>query len=490
MSYTHVLLAIAGCALAASCGHGQRPVMRKQLTGEASYLVYAPEGWKVSEQAEGGCRTITATSPDGQCEASLYYGISLTPHSAVAAARRLLEQLEARFGQVKLGRCYQARDAQAGSRIVFDARYVHPQRGQREMRCWVSVHGWEFICSRIEAPQGELAQHRQLLLTVLANVRLLKGAVELPKNVILAAMAPYRLRDGSASFLLPEGWKCHDLGSACFVATAPDGPYSFMVASVEVLGPNLGVYVPGVLVSDYLPPHQALKFAAERQGIAQDMRFVEVKRRVDLEGQVQRMYTAGPVTVEEFVHTSTSREGRKVQGYTFGMSFGSRLGTNWRFWHITAVAPADQFSAFLPTMCAMLHSYSISEDWRNAYIAQGLARLRQLQKETMRLVARNAEEIRRINYEAFRNRMESWDYIDYQRTNYIRGQQDWISTVEGGVVYHTDAWGTQNTSTLEYHAGTPYDYVHFQGQNPRYEELMTPIDSRELWRRYIQQPGP
>jgi hypothetical protein len=36
--------------------------------------------------------------------------------------------------------------------------------------------------------------------------------------------------------------------------------------------------------------------------------------------------------------------------------------------------------------------------------------------------------------------------------------------MEGGTVYRTDSWGTQNTATGEYWEGQPYDYVHFKGK--------------------------
>ena len=87
---------------------------------------------------------------------------------------------------------------------------------------------------------------------------------------------------------------------------------------------------------------------------------------------------------------------------------------------------------------------------------------------------------------AYEERQRSMDYIDYQRTNYIRGEQDWISKVEGGTIYHTDTWGTKNTATGEYWKGQPYDYVHFKGENPKYREQMTTIDSRQLWERHIR----
>jgi len=54
-------------------------------------------------------------------------------------------------------------------------------------------------------------------------------------------------------------------------------------------------------------------------------------------------------------------------------------------------------------------------------------------------------------------RQKSMDHIDYQRTNYLRGQQDRVSSMEGGSVYHTDSRGTKNTATGEYRKGQPYD---------------------------------
>jgi hypothetical protein len=169
-----------------------------------------------------------------------------------------------------------------------------------------------------------------------------------------------------------------------------------------------------------------------------------------------------------------------------GMSFGSRVGTSWSFRHLSVAGPADQFDAFAGNFGRMLQSYQIDEAWAREYVQRGMERLRQLQQQTSALVARNARDIHDMMQAAYEERQRSMDYIDYQRTNYIRGEQDWISGVEGGTVYHTDSWGTKNTATGEYYEGQPYDYVHFGGDNPRYNEMMTPIDSRALWEQHIR----
>jgi len=58
--------------------------------------------------------------------------------------------------------------------------------------------------------------------------------------------------------------------------------------------------------------------------------------------------------------------------------------------------------------------------------------------------------------------------------------------MEGGTVYRSDSWGTKNTTTGETWEGRPYDYVHFEGKNPKYNEQMQPVDSRALWERHIR----
>ena len=133
----------------------------------------------------------------------------------------------------------------------------------------------------------------------------------------------------------------------------------------------------------------------------------------------------------------------------------------------------------------MLGSYEIDDQYARNYVQQGLARLRQLQQQTSAMIARNAQEIHDMMQAAYDERQRSQDYIDYQRTSYIRGEQDWVSSMEGGTIYHTDSWGTRNTTTGETWEGKPYDYVNFEGRHPKYNEDMTPIDSRALWEQHI-----
>ena len=455
--------------------------MKKFVTAQANFVLYLPEGWSAKEGTQSGYRTLFVTDAQNLYEASLFYGISPEGNNVTALAKTFVSGIGRQFPDLQLGNVLVSPDK---SRITFEGTFTLPQKGKREFRTWVSVSGGSFIYSGIEAPEGKLAEVRQSLLTILANVRILKGSFSEggPPKV---SFAPRRLKDGSASFQAPHDWAIQDFGKTSFVAQAPNGSYSFIAANVGVVDPRLQVKVPGATVSPYLPPHRAMQFLTSQQRLASDMRFLEVIPRQDLAQQMGRVYTAGPVTTEEFVYTFTA-QGRPNKGYTFGTSFGSRLGTNWNFWHITVAALTEFFDPFVPHFVTMIQSYKIDDQYAAHYISQGIARLRQLQQQTSQMVTRNAQEIRQMMQAAYDERQKSMEYIDYQRSNYIRGQQDWISTVEGGTLYHTDSWGTKNTATGEYWEGQPYNYVNFKGDNPKYREQMAPIDRRELWERHIQ----
>ncbi len=456
--------------------------MQKVVTDKASFVLYVPKGWKVSEGSEGTARYVTASDPSGRSSVFLSTGVVSRGENATALAKNANAGLGRQARDLEIRNAFASRD---GSSLVYDGTYSPPKRGRTEFRTWVSRQGNDFTLTRIEAPAGQFEAMKPALLTVLSNIRVTKGSfsTQAAAAPVKVQLVPYRQRDGSASFLIPQGWQCQDHGKGLFTAGDPAG-YSFISGNVTLVSPQMRVNTPGILVSPYLNSHQAWQFITAGYGLASNMRFEKVIPRTDLTGQLGQ---AGvPASIEEYLYTFTNREGRACKGFTFGMSFGSRSGLNWSFRHLTVTAPADRFNAWAETLGAMMGSYKINERWAQAYVAQGQQRLRQMQQQTSAMAARNAQEIRQTMQAAYDERQKSQDYIDYQRTGYIRGQQDWISTMEGGAVYRTDSWGTKNTATGEYREGKAYDYYHYQGKNPKYSEQMQAVDSRALWERHIR----
>ena len=483
MGTSRALVAFACLSLPAFASIPAPPPMQKVVTKSATFVLYAPRGWEVAEGQQPGFHTLTVSAPGGAAEVSLFYGTSPAGNDVPALTRRFTGGIAARFPDFAITASRVSPDRR---RAVFDGRFTHPRLGRREMRAWVSGGADRtFLWESIEAAEGRLAAERRLLLTVLANVRVLRGAYDADARTSALPPVPlvsYRLAEGSASFGVPRDFRVKELGRGHFIAADPSGLHSFAALDANFLTPRMGVHPAGTIVSPFLEPHRALPFLMSATGLAPDMRADRVFPRPDFANAMARVHTAGPVSVEEFLHSSTVK-GRRCRGYTFGISFGSRLDTNWSFTHLSVGAPAEEFDGLLPTFVEMLSSYRVNDQWAKQYVANGLARLRQLQQETARVVARNAQEIHSMMQAAYDERQRSQDYIDYQRTSYIRGTSDWISSVEGGAVYHSDSWGTKNLTTGESWDGQPYNAVNFDGQSPKHDESLTRIDSRELYEK-------
>lgn len=465
----------------AAAGPATPPAMQKQVTQQGGFVLYLPAGWKAEEGRDRNLQMLRVADP------ALRYKVALQLGSAAGAdllslARQQVAQIAQLYPDLALSNLGVSG---AGDRLKFDGAFADGKGGRREMRAWLSLRDGHFHYSTISAPQGQLEGIKPTLLTILANVRAMKAAQAggAGERAALPLLKPHRLADGSASLQIPSGWRVRELGKGQFIASDPAGSPSFMVTSADVITPNLGVRVPGVPISPYLPPDQAWRFLSGAQGLASNMKFLEVNPRPQIAAHVAQVYTAGPVQVADFLYHCDTREG-PTKGYTLGISFGSRLDSNWNFRHITVAAPRDRFEDYAPLFGAMLGSYALDEGWVRNYVKQGMERLRRMEAETARKVAGNARDVREMMQAAYDERQKSQDYLDYKRTQTIRGEQDWISSIEGGTVYHTDRWGTRNTTTGETWEGQPYDYVRFTGRNPKHNEDMTPIDSRELWEKH------
>jgi hypothetical protein len=453
--------------------------MQKQVTAQGGFVLYLPAGWKAEEGHDANLHMLRVADP------ALRYKVALQLGGAAGAdlmtlARRQAGQIAQLYPDLAISNLRVSRE---GDRLMFDGAFGDGKGGRREMKAWLSLRDGQFHYATLAAPQGQLEGIKPTLLTILANVRAMKAAEAGGGRAAPPPLRPHRLTDGSASFQIPAGWRVKELGKGQFIASDPAGSPSFMVASADVITPNMGVRVPGVPISPYLPPDQAWRFLTAAQGLASNMKFLEVTPRPQIAAQVAQVYTAGPVQVADFLYHCDTREGQS-KGYTLGISFGSRLNTNWNFRHITVAAPRNRFEDYAPLFGAMLASYALDEDWVKNYVRQGMERLRQMERETARKVASNARDVREMMQAAYDERQKSQDYLDYKRTQTIRGEQDWISSMEGGTVYHTDSWGTRNTTTGETWEGQPYDYVRFTGRSPKHNEDMTPIDSRELWEKH------
>jgi hypothetical protein len=187
--------------------------------------------------------------------------------------------------------------------------------------------------------------------------------------------------------------------------------------------------------------------------------------------------------VETALLTFTNDQGTRCKGYFEAMGGAPMNSGQWGILYFGVWAPEGRFERELPTLVRIAESHRIDERFAANYIAQGVQNLRRQMARTSQMMAETATAVRESLTAAFEERARSQDYIDYRRTMVIRGEQEWVSQLEGGVLYRSDHWGLSRDGE-RYIEGQPYNYYNFQGQNPRYNEQMTPVDvSREVYER-------
>jgi hypothetical protein len=106
-----------------------------------------------------------------------------------------------------------------------------------------------------------------------------------------------------------------------------------------------------------------------------------------------------------------------------------------------------------------------------------MAKVREMMKTTSSMMSRYAEEMRQSSLASHQNRMRSSDFISYKFSTYMRGEQDWVTSSEGGTVLTSHHWGltVNGRTTIE---GPPFNYYNFQGE----KYGLIPVDSsREVY---------
>ena len=133
--------------------------------------------------AEEGWLTISAQDPSGQLRSEIVYAPG--GQGGLAQAGLVLSRLARPHPGLRIANAMKSND---GGRIVFDGFYSNAAGEKREFRCWVTNQQGHFTCSRIEAPEGRLAESKPMLLSILANVRLMKGTFSSGAGIIRGAL--------------------------------------------------------------------------------------------------------------------------------------------------------------------------------------------------------------------------------------------------------------------------------------------------------------
>jgi hypothetical protein len=456
--------------------------LKKYVSANPAFLVYKPEGWTVAPENSASALRISVADPAGTSRVEVYFADNRQSRfNSLTLLASESRKLKSHYPDLVLSEVQACKD-QAVSCAVATVAYTVNQVAVKG-RLFCHADGNQAAIRSYRAPASDLRAQRPLLLDILTNIHILKsqgsgGRGQSPAPLAVQ-LAPRRAQDGSLTLSVPPDWNFQGQGGKA-IAVAPGGGAGFIFTSFEVLPPrNYGVPVaPNVILSSYSPPAHFIYKIFEKFG-NHDIRVLHAEP--DVQTAAQCLQQIGRRCEAADVQLSwVSPKGASCLGSFKVMNALPSIMGQW-FSIVAGIwGPANDLARYLPMLEQVAASFSINDRYAKGYIEQGLAHLRQLQEQTRQSMQSLYQAID-DNQAAWERRQAIKDNTQSKWDDYRRGNSYWISDLEGGKVYETDPWGTRDTTTGDRFEGATYDYIHFEGENPRYpSENMREISSYEL----------
>ena len=286
--------------------------------------------------------------------------------------------------------------------------------------------------------------------------------------------------DGTCGLLVPEGWNL-TAGKGAALCASPDGDSGFLFTVIEFVGQSQIPYfdssnIPGSLRYNYMPPTDALILASKHLG-SSNHRVIERHSNPSWAMQASA-FLKRQADAETALLSYTSKNGVPCIGYFDVLSLRPNHAGQWGIMPMGFWAPQSQFAGSLPSLIKIAESFQINQQWAAEQVRQGMEKVKELMKKTSSMMSRYAEEMRQTSLAGHQNRMKSSDFTSYKFSTYMRGEQEWVTGLEGRKIYTSDHWGLSSggKTLIE---GPPFNYYNYQG-DARYGHI--PVDSsREVF---------
>jgi hypothetical protein len=454
------------------------------VTEDGTFGLYKPKGWKVGTQRYANGRMVFVTDPKDLSYVNMIFLENIDPnHNSVTLAGVTLKNVNKQMPDLKI---LEARSSRDRTHTVVKSQRSGPNNVLIEGKYTFHVKHPTAVVFGYEAPAKQFKEMVPTLLTVIANITVLddqtyrrlasqakdKGSTILPMKQVSAP-------DGTCSLMAPDGWH-FTAGRGAALCASPDGDIGFIFTVIDFVGQSQIPYfssssIPGNLRYNYMPPAEALMVAGKHFG-SSNHRVVE--RYPNPFAAQASGFLNRKVDAEIVVMSYTSKNGVACTGYYDVLGLPPNNAGQWGIIPMGIWAPTSQFARYLPSLIKISESYRINQQWASEYVRQGMANVRAMMQKTSSMMSRYAEEMRQSSLAAHQNRMKSSDFISYKFSTYMRGEQEWVTGLEGGKIYQTDHWGLSSggKTLIE---GPRFNYYNFRGD---YEHGHIPVDSsREVY---------
>lgn len=458
------------------------PSLKPHVAASKLYMLYKPADWKVLEEPEAAGLRIRVQAPDGLSMVDFFWAQAQSRSAnALAFLVSYRQRLSRQHGDVAVSEVFVSGD---GARATARIRYRAPA-GAVSGKYYVESRPGAYSVQGYCAPEARRDAQRSLLLNIMASFAFTKTATAsspraaAPAPPVQLALTVRRAQDGSLAIRVPADW-VFLAGGGRVLTAAPDGAMGFIFTafSGNPMLPQATV-AQGVIGTRYLPPDQALAHVFSGFNNRQFRIHAAEPDRQTIGECAARMGTA--CDARDFQVSYVSPEDRACVGGFKVIDFPpSPITGMWNCIVAGIWGPEREFARYLPALEQIAGSFTINDEYARRYIQAGLENLRRLQQKTQAAM-QDLNQMRAQNQKDWEAAQQRKEYMDSAWDDYRRGRSYWVSELEGGKVYATDSGGTQDTLTGQYYEGRPYNWVNFEGQNPRHpSETMREVTSAEI----------
>jgi hypothetical protein len=444
------------------------------VTKDGAFGLYRPKEWKVSTQKYPNGKMVFVSDPRDLCFASTTFLENVDPKlDAVTFAGATLKNVTKQMPDLKI---VEARSSKDRMHTVVKYQRAGLKKTPIEGKYTFNVKRPNASVFGYEAPSKEYKEMVSTLVTIITNVTVLddqkyqKLASQAPpqgqqKGPTTLPMRKTSAPDGSCSLLVPEGWK-FTAGKGQTLCASPREDSGYLYAVIGFVARSRIPYfnsanIPG-LHYEYMPPVDALITASKHSG-GTNHRVIERYANQAWANQASA-YLKKRVDAELALISATNKHGVPCTGYYDVFGSPPDNAGQWGIITMGIWAPTPQFGQQLPNLIKIAESYRLNEQWAADYVRQGMERVKELMKKTSSMMSRYADEMRQSSLASHQNRMKSMDYTSYKFSTYMRGEQEWVTKLEGGVLYKTDHWGLSVDGEYLFE-GPPFNYYNYRGDD-------------------------
>lgn len=463
----------------------QAPRLVPYVAENRAYVLHKPADWTVREDQTEDDLRILVRSTDGNSTVEFFVERNTTGRQdAVELLASFRKRMALGCKELTVSEAFVSKDGTRAVATMLCRGEASAVKGRYFFEAGAAGHSVQGFL----APEATLQTQRPLLLNILASLSFARqanaqaaarGQAAAPEPVYQAQLVSRQAQDGSLSIRVPADWTFL-AGGGKVISGSRDGGMGFIFTSISgnPMVPNATI-AQGIIPTTYKSPPQALGMFLQAFG----HRNIKILSASPDGATMQECLGTlrSRCDAQDLIARWTSSNGAECVGAIKMINMPPSGFTGiWNFIISGIWGPESGFPRYYPLLKEVGESFAINDQFARRYIQQGLENLRRLQAQTAAAI-QDLNRAREQNQRDWEARQERKDYMDSKWDDYRRGNSYWVSELEGGKIYKTDTYGTRDTVTGEYYGGQGYNWVNFEGQNPRYpSENMRELSSWEV----------